>query len=318
MLSLINCINRLPPEAKPPLDGDAAAQKVTTISRINRVIERFHAEGKWKGLVQRGRIMAYATGNLYHITLPRWMETCLRGGEEGTKPMPTQSEWHQFISGGWGIRLEDENHWGPLQDMGEGYVTFRDIETSGQLTLVSDQSETTKYVWLRGYDTNGKKIFTTVGGNRVEGERVAVTNVAATTVNTFSSLYAVKKDVTSGFVTMTQNADTLAIYEPSETDISYRRYATGGRYDEVAGIFKRRSVWIEADNDIVYPSSVEAIKLGLFALQFEEQGEPERAEYYMAKATDLLNKELQEYQSGSEGTLQFGYGGLGGFIPHIN
>ena len=74
------------------------------------------------------------------ITLPRHLETCLRGGQLGYKTRAVQSEWYQYLPQGRGIRKEDQSYFGPLQDMGSGFVTFRDLLTSSTLTVSTDQT----------------------------------------------------------------------------------------------------------------------------------------------------------------------------------
>jgi hypothetical protein len=320
MLTIGLAIKRLPAEVKPPLDGDVAKQKELTINKINRVIERFHATGMWKGLVVQGNITPYTTDGVTYITLPRWLQTCLKGGKAGTKPSPTQSQWHQFINGGHGIRTEGEAHWGPPQDMGEGFMTFRDIEDASELTFSSDQTETAEtYLWIRGKNEYGKKVFSTVEGQVIEGERLDLSGGPVTTANTYSSIYAVTKDLTKGNISVElDDATLIATYEPSEEVVSYRRYLVHPSITDFVGIFKRKAVWQVCDNDILYPPSLEALKLGLTALNFEEEFDAERGEYYMRKAIELLNAELEESEAGSEGHLQFSTYALGGQIPYIN
>jgi hypothetical protein len=96
----------------------------------------------------------------------------------------------------------------------------------------------------------------------------------------------------------------LAKYEAGERVISYRRYLVDRNWDAVQGIFKRRHCWAISDNDPLYPDSLEAIKLGLMALNAEEKADVERGQYYMDRAILLLNAELKEYNSGQEGVMQ--------------
>ena len=74
--------------------------------------------------------------------------------------------------------------------------------------------------------------------------------------------------------------------------------------DAVQGIFKRRHVWAVSDNYPLYPDNLEAIKLGLMALNAEDKSDVERGQYYMDRAILLLNAELKEYNAWQEGVMQ--------------
>jgi hypothetical protein len=311
-LSLGLCCERLPASVIPtpdPPDLEGFNQIEELKNNINRVLERFFAEGKFVGTIQQATITAYedADDNKF-ITLPRHLETCLRGGKAGYKTTAVQSEWYQYLPQGRGIRKSDQSYYGPLQDIGEGFVTFRDIETASTLTLSSSETECAgSYIWIRGKDNNGDKIFSTVDGDRVEGIRLDLGDGTQTTTGiTFKEIYSVEKTPTTGTITLsaTTGSVTLAKYEAGERAISYRRYIVDRNWDAVQGIFKRRHCWAISDNDPLYPDSLEAIKLGLMALNAEEKADVERGQYYMDRAILLLNAELKEYNAGQEGVMQ--------------
>ena len=302
-------IERLPASIKPlpdPPDLQGFDPIEELKNNINRVLERFFAEGKWVGTIQQATITAYEDANdNKFITLPRHLETCLRGGKAGYKTTAVQSEWYQYLPQGRGIRKADQAYYGPLQDIGEGYVTFRDLAAPSQLTLSSSETECAgSYIWIRGKDENGDKIYSTVDGERVEGIRLDLGDGTQTTSETFAEIYSVEKTPTTGVISLSAGATTLAKYESGERAISYRRYLVDKNWDAVQGIFKRRHVWAISDNDPLYPDSLEAIKLGLMAINAEEKADVERGQYYMDRAILLLNAELKEYNSGQEGVMQ--------------
>jgi hypothetical protein len=60
-------------------------------NNINRFLERVLSEGKWEGTVVQALISAYEDINENKfITLPRHLETCLRGGQLGYKTRAVQ------------------------------------------------------------------------------------------------------------------------------------------------------------------------------------------------------------------------------------
>ena len=308
-LSLGLACERLPTSVVPvpdPPDLEGFDAQAELRSNINRVLERFHSEGKWDGLVTQATITAYADSNENKfITLPRHLETCLRAGKSGYKTSAVQSEWYQYLPQGRGIRKSDQAYHGPIQDMGEGYVTFRDLPSNSQLTLSSSETECAgSYIWIRGKDASGNKIYSSVDGERVEGVRLDLGGGTQTTAETFLSIDSVEKAPTTGTITLSAGATTLAKYEAGERAISYRRYLIDKDWDNVQGVFKRRHCWAISDNDPIYPDSLEAIKLGLMALNAEEKADVERGQYYMDRAILLLNAELKEYNSGQEGVMQ--------------
>lgn len=308
-LTLGLAVERLPSSVVPvpdPPDLAGFDAQAELRSNINRVLERLHAEGKWEGLITQATITAYEDANENKfITLPRHLETCIRAGKAGYKTRSVQSEWYQYLPQGRGIRKADQAYFGPLQDMGEGFVTFRDIETPSQLTLSSSETECAgSYIWIRGKDSNGNKIYSTVDGERVEGIRLDLGDGTQTTSQTFKEIYSVEKTITTGVISLSSGATTLAKYEAGERAISYRRYLVDKNWDSVQGIFKRKHCWAISDNDPLYPDSLEAIKLGLMALNAEEKADVERGQYYMDRAILLLNAELKEYNAGQEGVMQ--------------
>jgi hypothetical protein len=143
-----------------------------------------------------------------------------------------------------------------------------------------------------------------VDGNIVEGIRIDLASGTQTTSQTFATIYSVEKTPTDGMVSISTGATTIAKYEPGERVINYRRYMVDKNWDSVQGVFKRRHVWAVSDNDQIHPDSLEALKLGLMALNAEEKADVERGQYYMDRALLLLNAELKEYNSGQEGTMQ--------------
>jgi hypothetical protein len=308
-LTLGLALERLPnssvPQPDPPdLEGFNAREELK--NNINRVLDRFHAEGKWTGLIVQAHITAYEDANENKfITLPRHLETCIRAGQAGYKTRSVQSEWYQYLPQGRGIRKADEKYFGPIQDMGEGFVTFRDLEAPSQLTLSSSETECAgSYIWIRGKDSNGNKIYSTVDGERVEGIRLDLGDGTQTTSETFAEIHSVEKTPTTGVISLSAGATTLAKYEAGERVISYRRYLVDRNWEGVQGVFKRRHCWAISENDPLYPDSLEAIKLGLMALNAEEKADVERGQYYMDRAILLLNAELKEYNSGQEGVMQ--------------
>jgi hypothetical protein len=308
-LSLGLAIERLPATVLPvadPASVEGFDAKATLKNNINRVLSRFVDEGKWKGTVVIATVAAYedAVGNKF-ITLPRTLKTCIRGGRSGYRVRGMHGFWYQFWPSGVGIRGEEQKYHGTLEDMGEGFCTFADITTASALTVTPSGTECSgSYLWIRGKDASGNVIYSEVDGNTVEGIRLDLADGTQTTTEVFSAVYSIEKAPTDKPVSVSVGSTVIGRYEPGERVANYRRYKVDANWTDVVGLFKRQHVWAEADGDMLIPDNLEAIKLGLMALQAEDQLDVERGEYYMGKALNLLNAELKEYNSGQENSLQ--------------
>lgn len=178
---------------------------------------------------------------------------------------------------------------------------FRDLLTPATLTVVSDQTETgTTYITIKGLDENGDKIFSAAG---VEGVKVTLSATPATTSRQFSEIYGIVKDTSVGNVTLTNGTDTLAVYEAGERVPAYRRYIVGSS-EVFKGIFLRKHVWATTDNDPIFPDSMPALEKGLQSLNCSDKQNFTGASSLLAEAVAILNSDLEQYNSGTEGTLQ--------------
>jgi len=321
-LTLGLAVERLPdtvyPISEPPqsgFDGDAALR-----NDINRVNSRFHDEGKWAGLITQATINAFSNGpGDSYITTPRHLAACISSGKKGHIARRIQSEWYQFLPGGTGVRVSNKTYCGPLQDKGEGYVVFRDIPEPANLVIRTTEVEDNySEIIIKALDDDGHKIYSTYQGATIEGLAYDLADAPINIALNISKVYGVTKSVTSGHVQLfyVDGADEVLIgdYEPGERVISYRRYLVPDGQEAVTGIFKRRHQWAYSDNDVLYPDNLEALKLGLLALNNEEKADIERAQFYMDKAINLLNSELREYFSGLEGSAQFESWVTGGIL----
>jgi len=61
--------------------------------------------------------------------------------------------------------------------------------------------------------------------------------------------------------------------------------------DTVEGLLKRRFVHLVDDADVVRPANMGALKHGLLAICFENEGDPQRSQAYWKLCYDILNKE---------------------------
>lgn len=61
--------------------------------------------------------------------------------------------------------------------------------------------------------------------------------------------------------------------------------------DTVEGLLKRRFAHLVHDSDVIRPANIGALKHGLLAICFENEGDPQRSQAYWNICYDILNKE---------------------------
>jgi hypothetical protein len=277
----------------------------------------------------------------------------IRGGlPGGGKIIPTQGQWYQYMPNSVGPRRDGDKHWGPAQDLGTGFTTYRDITTAGTLTITTDISEDGTGLFLyddgadvgtmlyddgvddgqiegliannptlmviRALDENGDKIFTLAGDTYIEGILIDLSDAPETTSQTVSEIYGIFKPITRGYVRISVGGTEIARLDPGERVANYRRYLVGyNGADQFAfqAICYRRHVWAYSANDPIYPDNLEAIKNGLIALNYEERADLDRSQQYWGIAYRTLTMSLKDHEAGIDKTLQYA-GWAGG--RHMN
>jgi hypothetical protein len=290
--------------------GDYAGINLTdsqVTDRINAVRERFFNSGKWNGMLAQYDFGAPGS----QITLPRDLLSVL-GVQFDNIPQLTYPLWHEFIASGPG-QISPTMGMQMLIDRGDGFCTFLDPETPFRVRVKTEDAQDTGItIRLFGTDSSNRSIYDSTGASGID---LSVGGTTTTTV-TFKTLTSVNKPLTEGYLTLwavdpTTNVETqIALYEPSETKICYRRYFVAGIpvKSSLRCMCKRRYVPLTHsvdDNKQIMPSNEGALKLGLIALQYEDKNDLERADNYMARAISLLNSELKEERGSAIVRIQF-------------
>ena len=286
-------------------------------ARVNELCERFFVSGKWKGMLVEATLDA-AEG---YVTLPRRCESILGITVQKTPRTPF-GRWYTFSPGGPG-EVDLSAYSGPdvVVDLGDGFCTYKDSPYESFRVRVKVPNATDRdngnYVIVKGLDSDGKVVHDTDGS---EGLRIDLATSQNTTSQYFSSITAVIKSPTLGYLTLwavdsSNNETQIGDYEPGETNISYRRYrVTRGDTSEtpvVRALCKRRYVPVVSENDEVIPGNMGALKLGIISLKYEDTNDLERSNEYFTKALSLLNAELREQRGGQINTMRFSPHGFG-------
>jgi hypothetical protein len=265
---------------------------------LNQVQERYFSMGRWPGMQVA---IDYSAHNGY-ITLPRYAGSLLGGRLNGT-PAPLFGRLHEFALNGPGTG--DTTYTVKMfMDMGSGFCTMVDLPKPSRLKLMSSEDENANAgIRISSADTEGP-IF-----SRPTTAKIAV---GETTTATYSSITRIVKPITRGYLTLyAVDPDTLvetalSVYEPGELNPDYRRYRILGIDNDksITVLCKRQYVPSLADTDQVYPPVIGALKHGLIALNYENNGDIERANASWSLGLNLLQGALREERGGAMITAQ--------------
>lgn len=298
------------------LSAQNAATASLAAAQINPALSWLITSGKWRGTMQR---VVFEVQDDSYITLPRSLQTILAGVIQGTDdnfrcnlPLPIQNEWFQWIPGGPGFNPNPPYCTQGLNSLGEGFVFFKELPSSGQIKVVTTTTETANSINIRGYNSSGDKVFTGTGASRIEGENITIPTVSgnsvttSTTWNEGNSVYGVVKPSTNGVLLVYHTSggtDTLiARYEPGEQVPNYRRYLVPSLWineGQIVAWCKVAFVPAVVDNDQLIPGNLNALEMALMAVRFRRTSEMDRAIEYFQLAIQELNDEVEDFNAES-------------------
>lgn len=251
------------------------------------------------------------------LTWPRDIET-IEAWASCDDPGTVRNQFFEFIDNGPGQMSATDGSARQLVDRGNA-VAFDDVRGTGKkLAIYADGNEAAAaYVLVRYYDNNGNKVYTTVGSDVIEGERILIPAAGGYTLSTYGvmagGLYEVIKPVTKRVIrlyeydTVALTYRALAYYEPDETLPVYRRSlipclsnssGSGGgcTTQRVTVMAKRRFIPATGDDSVLIISHADAVRLACQAIKKEEDvGIPEAAALWYA-AKEALNEQLLHWQ----------------------
>jgi len=277
-----------------PFASATAQQKTDADFRINQVVERLLTFGMWRNTIRRIRVPIYDEC----ITLPRELGSLLGIKVEFSNtrcgcPTAIYSRFHEFAHciscGSCGT-----------YDLSDNVQTFRTPTGSFHLRVKTTEGVNKTITFLRGMDTNWDEYF--------DSETLTFGTGTYTTTRTWNAIPQIQKVETTNQVELysvdsTTSVETLiAIYAPSETIPSYRRYKVPGCGNAITALIQGKLAFnpVSQDNDIVYPGVLGALKMGLKALQSEDTEEDERATRNWRDAVEILNNDLQQMDGDAE------------------
>jgi hypothetical protein len=297
-------------QAYTSLENYAAPSRTDFIRVLNEVCERYISGGKWLGTLETVDFES----SQGRIALPRELGAVL-AAQIGGKPTRVYGRFHEYILSGPGdFDTKVGAGLDMLVDEGDGFPTSKALETPSRLrvstTEIADEYDLS-------FPDSGKIKIKGYGEGRSPSGTPEILEVELnlpsplsplTTTPIFTSILSVDKPRTFGDVTLSgvsvadNSVTTLAVYEPQETNPSYHRYKIS-TYDPEQGIralCKRRFIPIEGgDNELVLPSNLGAIKMGMLAVNYENKNDLERAVDFWNRGLLILNAEMRETRGGA-------------------
>lgn len=286
------------------------------IDILNEAERRLMQRGTWWGTLQDYHICTTANGCL---TWPRQVAS-IESISVNDSPIPIRNGWFEYLEGGYGAQSTCNSCEIQLLERGRA-VTFEDITsiTDTYLEVYSVETEDANArVLLQGYDENGNWITSIDNGIPIDGEYVALSQVATSSVSKFSSIVGIQKPVTNGEIYLQQVSATagtqvIGYYERDETNPEYRRSMIPGLgkmpamncTDGSTPITVRRSVRamvkldhidVSRDIDWFVIRNEAAFKLACQAIKFEDANQHGKAVGAWALAEETLRKELEHFE----------------------
>jgi len=266
------------------------AEKQQWTDRCNRVVSWFFNKMKPAHTYRRINVPIYDS----HITLPRHVQSLL-----GVRPLDQNgcacaplyiySRFHEFA-----LPVSDCSCCAPAAiPATEMAQTFRDPAPGFLLRLKSTATAGT-YQFFGGRDTSWNEYF--------DSSSLNITNGTVTTAREYNALPRMLKTANAVGVevysvdTTTGEETLIAVHAPGETSPAYQRYHVPDCGPACQILTRLTYVKLVADTDIVIPSDLGAMELGLRALQYRKESNWDGALQLEQEALDLLDGQKQQLE----------------------
>lgn len=300
-------VNGLPADSGPSNYLDATEAQIADWNlRLNQVVQRF--------MEQMVPARTYRTVDVPifggQFTLPRECRSALQVrllNEDGCPcgSVFIYSRFHQFAqccnANGLNCR--------PVQPLTENAQTFR-VPTGTFRLRVTSTEPNGLYELFGGRDADGNEYFDSV--------EVDIVNGSTTTTREWTELPRFLKPVTNVAcevysVDADDVATLIAVHAPAETSPAYQRYSAPQWNEEATARVLTRLCYVKlsADTDIVIPSSYGALKRGLMALRYEDNGDDDRAQIAWQQALALIDSDKQLLEGEAEVPIMRSMPGFG-------
>lgn len=234
------------------------------------------------------------------------------------KPVILRNQFFEYLDFGNGLKPGgccDRNVCGTMTAYDRGpVVTFSELEPPNKKLRVYATVDTDfgKRILFSGKDAFGNIIYTQDGFSRASGEFLEFTSPFVDSVNEFTELSGIQKDLTDGQIqvfevdTVTGDERLILTMEPGETTASYRRYFANGLPSthcgeatiQISAVVKLDFIPVVADTDYLIISNLPALKEECLSIRFSEMDATDAkrmSQLHHANALRLLFGELDLY-----------------------
>lgn len=286
------------------------SDRAKIIDFIKRGVELAAFKANWNPWLATMDVCSDACGI---VTLPSIVGTVLQVNVGGY-PTVFRNDWFDFHINGPGdstcgtcCGFSTDAGWSPIfQDLREwsvlGAICEDTIDGNGSLEMIVEGE-------IQDLNFNTKQAITIPpSGPSTPGVRIPLINNWANTdarVTHFRKITRVTKPVTRGYVKLIAFpikqmalAMNVGYYTPNETNPTYRRIKVGATCKWVRIRYRRASIVLVNDYDIVPLGSYQATLDLLKSIRLSDSNNIDASEAYLAKAVRLLN-EVQAIESGS-------------------
>jgi len=218
---------------------DANIQEVC--SYINEATDRLlkdkaAGDNGWWGCWDK--LVLTATRENPYLTVPSKYAR-LMGINVCNMPQRIQNEFYEMLEAGVGIKPSCAPANNCLFDTGAKEVfdrnmfpTLRDIDATNQKVrfYITNSADVGSRILVQGLDQNGLPITSLDGVNQILGEYITLDSPFATSIDQFSKITGIQKQLTSGDVVMNQVDQTTGVevllsrFAFTDTTPTYRRY----------------------------------------------------------------------------------------------
>lgn len=264
---------------------------------LNEATRRLLRRGDWSGTV----IPIHVCLKKGCVVWPRYVGS-VRKLNLCHHPVAVKNLWWQFLPDGAGQP-------GCYQTYCGGHASFSGIDHAPTYNSIAGDARN-----LRVYPVSSADLGLTVTLFGVDNnlqpiqETLVIANPYVQSVNFFTRLDRVLKDVTTGNVTLyaydSVNAvlEDLAVYEPTETNPSYMRYrlnvaGSATTNHGVVAMVKLKFIPVVGDTDLVLIENPDAIKDMIQSIRFGEAGDQGNKAALEASAIRELNLQLTDESS---------------------
>ncbi len=273
---------------------------------LNQLLQRFIDSGLWA----KSEFQVDLSAPNGYITLPRRASALLGLRVSNQSPRRIYALAHEFNEVGPGA-YEFDRTMTSVMEMEEVCVHTDLTEASSvYLRVQANDSGIGGEAILRGQDADGNRLYSADGQ---DGLRITLASGDGNVFGTVGVIESLTLPLMSKYCSLRTGTTELGVYEPGETDPSYRRYKVGSIPSTctVTALCSRRHVDLVNEEDLVVPNNVGALKHGLIALRLEDQSDLDSSVAHFDQAYALLNAELRRLRGKARVIPTFNYGSPG-------